>query len=833
MPDWFEPTIRLLPFAAWMFVGVGLPWALALMPGRREPVTVLAAAMALGPLGLTAVMFVLGTFGTITLGGTLIGSVLVAAVGAALAYFGRGTSPREPVKHPRLSRVEWLMIAGIVALLVVNVITTAYWPFLEYDPLWVYAYNGRLFFEEQCIPDDLGYYPQLIALSYTHMQQAWGEANDHAARAVIPWFNVAMVLAAYVLGQRAFGSRRAGLLTAVIWQFYPHVVARYGAGDLEIPLTLYMTGAAAFFIEAWRDENGRVAVLSGLLLGGALWTKPTGGALALGVILAVAGWAVMVRFRPARLWPKLRIALITGLACLPLGGVWYLRNWLLDHTAVVFPADYWHDMAQRSGQEFGWPLLIAALVAGGLIVRRRGWLSLAGLGLMLAGSLRTALNVPLLVEDDNLWLWARGDLPAAGRLSLPEALLIVIGAGLLIWAGRGVWSEWPRGRRETVLLIVALMLPYAVVWFLNFSYHYRLSFAIVPLLIALVAGLIDGWLWEWLAARRIRAWAGVAVMGAVWIMAMWAGLEFSIPYWRDGSLPDDRAKYDEGNPALMKVVHGLERYAEETGTRPVVSIPGEDRLPYFLWGWDIRNPRAPADLPTRLEDLDGADIFVDSSVLHFLLRTAGIPQDNPLLAQAAVASGYHPFNQSGPGENLEMALRPLPLNPDGSLDADDGIFRFTAYTVDLVARYSPMTPLALPEGQVIIGGFAEYVGHDVVSLDWYRGDKTFFTLYWRPTGEAPPSQDYSIYLHLYDANGTKIWQWDGEPLLGLYHTRFWQPGEALPDYWVLTIPADLPPGPATLRLGLYDAIGGERLPVTVDGQSIGDGITINTRLTIK
>ncbi len=118
-------------------------------------------------------------------------------------------------------------MAGLLALLIGNVIVTAYWPFIAYDTQWVYGYNARIFVRDECIPDEMGYYPQLIPLGYTYMQQAWGlfhdpAINDHAARVIVPWFNAASVLMAYVLGWIAFGRRRVALLTAAVWAFYPH-----------------------------------------------------------------------------------------------------------------------------------------------------------------------------------------------------------------------------------------------------------------------------------------------------------------------------------------------------------------------------------------------------------------------------------------------------------------------------------------------------------------------------------------------------------------------------------------------------------------------------------
>ena len=847
MAGWFEPTVVLFPFAAWMFAGVGLPWALALLPRdqwRARPV-VLAASLALGPIGLTTVMFLLGTFGAITLVGTLAGSAFVAAIGAGLAW-RRAAPPARSIAsapEPRLSRAEWLLIGGIALLLLINVIVTAYWPFLAYDPLWVYAYNAKIFTMERAIPSDMGYYPQLVPLGYTFMQQAWealhpGAAfNDHAARVIIPWFNAALALMAYVLGRTMFGSRRVGLLTAALWLFYPHVAAWYGSGDLEIPLTLYMTGAAAFFIEAWQSGRARSAALSGLLLAGALWTKPTGGALALGVMLAVAGGWAAARFRPAAGWPKLRLAIIAGIASAPVGGMWYLRNLALGHQAVVFPADYWHSFAQRSGQELGWPLLIAALAVFALLVRpapdrsRRTRIALS-LALLLAGTLPTALNWDIIAENQNAWQWVKGNLPAARRFSLLEVGLVAAGAALLAWAGRDRWRALPRMRREAILLAWALLLPYGMVWFLDFSYHYRLSFAIVPLLAVQAAALIDGALWPWLAAGWFRRWAGAAlIVGAVGLSAFVA-LEHSATYWRDGGLPDDAAKYDAGNPALMRVVHALEGYAAEHG-EPVVVIPGEDRLPFFFPTWDIRNSRDPDDLPTRLEDLAGADIFVDSSTLMFLLQDAG-KWPTSLAADAAVGAAYYRERVTGPqGDPWPTVLQPIPLNPNGELGVFDGSFLFMAYTIHPQARANAIQPGGPPPGKTIIGGFAEYLGHDVTGLAWYRGDKAFVSLYWRPTDQAPPPQDYSVFLHLFNAGGDLIAQWDGEPLLGEYHTRYWRPGETLLDWWEIRIPADIPAGPAELRIGLYDPLTGERLPVVIDGQPAGDALTINTRLEVK
>ncbi|MBN2304254.1 MAG: glycosyltransferase family 39 protein, partial [Anaerolineae bacterium] len=727
MADWLEPTIYLAPLAAWMFLGVGLPWALALLPRDEwsERMTVIGLGMALGPVGFTAIMFLLGTFDSITLTKTLAGSAILAGIGAGIVWVRRRDPDADiaPLRwdndrRDSLTQVEIILIVGIVMVLAFNVLVTAYWPFLDYDPLWVFGYNAKIFTLQERISGDIGYYPQLVPLSYTYMQQAWGSLNDHAARAVIPWFNTTLVLMAYILGRRVFRSRRVGLLTAVVWAFYPHWMAKGGSGDLELTLTVYTTGAAAFFIDAWFTERVRPAVISGLLLAGALWTKPTGGALALGVMLAVGGYGALVRFRWADWWSKLRIAAITGAVSAPIGGMWYIRNLIEGHAAVTFPASYWHGFAQRSGQELGWPLLIAGMVAGGLAYRgmvysqallpapspsvydrrfrlprvglwiRRAWtvrgqLILPGVALvlMLAGALLSAFDPDWITRPRDTWDWVRGDMSAPRSLGVIHLGLIGIGGALLIWLGRRAWREVSPQRRATILLIWALLLPYAVVWFWDFSYHYRLSFAIVPLFAVQVAVLIDGWVWDLLDTTMIGRFILIGIAGSLMIVAIMTGVEFTLRQFRTENLPDDAAKYDEGNPALMRVVHALEDWADEhadelDGRPPVILISGEDRLPFFFPNWDIRNSRNPADLPTSFEDLDGVDVFVNSSVLKFLLQQSG-QWPNSLQADANVAETYAWADIRGPlGEPWPTVLEPIPLGDEGAIPFDDGDFRY-------------------------------------------------------------------------------------------------------------------------------------------------------------
>ena len=226
---------------------------------------------------------------------------------------------------------------------------------MAYDQARLYTLTGA-------IPASIGYYPQFLPLQFTWAQLLAGGVDDHAARATLFFTHLGCALAVYLAGMRLF-SRRVGIIAAALWVLYPHSGEWARFGDLEIVLTMLYTLTATFFLQAWREERHRQrhAIIAGLLLGTALWTKPTAGAFILGValLLAIELWRVRGDWRAFR--PRFRVATLSGLACLPHGALWYLRNLALGHNAIDFPDAFWLQRAARSGAEFGWPLLALGL----------------------------------------------------------------------------------------------------------------------------------------------------------------------------------------------------------------------------------------------------------------------------------------------------------------------------------------------------------------------------------------------------------------------------------------------------------------------------------------
>ena len=76
---------------------------------------------------------------------------------------------------------------------------------------------------------------------------------------------------------------------------------------------------------------------------------------------------------------------------------------------------------------------------------------------------------------------------------------------------------------------------------------------------------------------------------------------------------------------------------------------------------------------------------------------------------------------------------------------------------------------------------------------------------WEALGTFP--QDYSVFLHVVDAEGVLHAQLDGYPLDGERPTSTWRPGERLLDERVIILPPDLPEGEYRLLVGLLRLAG--------------------------
>lgn len=831
---WLENTIRVLPGLMWVFCGLGLPWALVALPRKDWPNRPLVACLTLafGPALLSVWMFILGTIGAqsqtamLTLANVLSGTLIVAFFGVISLVWKLRTAQDHSSKFHPLQRDERAILVMIGAAIILVWMTAAYWPFIHYDPLWVYGYQGRLYTLNGFIPNEIGYYPQFLQMLYTY-GQLWsgGIIDDHAARAIVPFLHLGSILAVYVLGERLF-NRRTGLFAAGTWALYPHVGEWSSVGDLEIPVTYMFTSAAAFFILAWtslqQSERRRYALIAGVFLGIAMWIKPTAGAFILGVMLLAAVELVRVRGKLSLLRPRFEVVILTGLASVPLGALWYVRNILLGHPPLTFPNDFWPTQAARSGIEFGWPLLLMLLLSAFLTfspLNRRPNLRLLWLGtvVMVIALLPTIIDpqrtTDLLIE--------------VRRINTHEWGLLSVG---IVLFGASLWPYFqkyvtPIAKRKTgiVAWTLLLALPYFVTWFHSYSYHYRLSFPIVPLMLLPVALLLS----EWLTWERIMSWKAhkqrayllllfcICLPGVVVVLPRYnAGWDW---LWSN-RFPTDLSRVATFNGSLALTANKLNN-ASVSIDNMVVFAPGFQRLPFFLPADAVMTE----DTPMRLDEIAHADYFVFTQEAAWLYAEHDLPNDNQVLASMARPNVMRLLETYWDSNFYSLIYR---LEPSER-------------------RFSSDSPLPSLEADVRFGDLARLANVQLSGTELSEQESVRLRMNWEVVGTT--DRDYMIYVHLYDEFDTLIQTWDAPPVENIlryspdpwityYSTHLWETGEYIQERRNLRLDRDtvlVLESDQTYRLemGFYDLETLERVIVTVDDVPVGDGYELAANIT--
>jgi 4-amino-4-deoxy-L-arabinose transferase-like glycosyltransferase len=123
------------------------------------------------------------------------------------------------------------------------------------------------------------------------------------------------------------------------------------------------------------------------------------------------------------------------------------------------------------------------------------------------------------------------------------------------------------------------------------------------------------------------------------------------------------------------------------------------------------------------------------------------------------------------------------------------------------------------------------VGYDLADARVAPGGALDLVLYWQPaetTGER-----LTVFVHLLDEQGVIVGQSDGEPAGGSRPTSSWLPGEFITDRHSVRVHEDALLGNATLAVGLYDPVTGQRIPwIDEEGRVMGDALRLPTGVRI-
>ena len=286
--------------------------------------------------------------------------------------------------------------------------------------------------------------------------------------------------------------------------------------------------------------------------------------------------------------------------------------------------------------------------------------------------------------------------------------------------------------------------------------------------------------------------------------------------WHDGLGFSDRARYVEGRQSgygLGEIVDRLRATAERQ--RVVVFTADTAGMPRdgvrVLLG-DGPNPvLAPVSPGTpvaeRLAQRVGGEYRAASTgaTLFYLLD-----DDHG-------GAGDQEFRQANPGARVvqqvvkpgnashRLVLYELPWQPPG----DDR-------WLDPAPRFGERIALA---------------GYALPAMTYRAGDTVRFTLFWEAL--AMPANSYTVFTHIVaDDPAQKIGQRDQPPVAGKHPTSTWQRGDFITDSYAVPIDSNTRPGSYRVIVGLYRPETLERLPITLDGEPVGEDFYALGKITV-
>lgn len=186
--------------------------------------------------------------------------------------------------------------------------------------------------------------------------------------------------------------------------------------------------------------------------------------------------------------------------------------------------------------------------------------------------------------------------------------------------------------------------------------------------------------------------------------------------------------------------------------------------------------------------------------------------------------------------------------PDGHAftvpsDAAPGYYRVdvTFYDPDTLEELGAPTTI----GYLLVGGegiatatpplarFGDSIELQAASIAQSEGDgaATVLTVAatWRV--QQPPTQDYTRFIHVLNAEGRLVAQHDGTPLDGFLPTSAWRPALPVHDTVEIVLPPKLPPGEYRVVAGFYDPATLARAPLVQPADG-GDAFPLGV-VTVK
>jgi 4-amino-4-deoxy-L-arabinose transferase-like glycosyltransferase len=585
------------------------------------------------------------------------------------------------------------------------------------------------------------------------------------------------IVVIFLLLQRLFANRLFAALGALAFiAFNPQFLFIAASINNDGLVTLW--GAVAVWWSIWIIKSGitpKRALVGGLVLGAALLTKVSAGVLGIVMLAAIA-------LTRANWRERLKLAALVVLTAGVVSGWWFLRN------------------VQLYGE-------------------------LTGVNMMLNtwGVRNIAQGLPeLSTQLGDIWssYWGRF---GYGQIILPDwtyaALLLLSLLALVSLVRQVVRGKMVNsiGWRELVILIISL-----VIWLAAVA-----SFAVVnptgangrylfPAMAAVGCLLFVGLRGLWKTPNlRLDFWVAAACLAGMLAFAAFALLAYMVPAFTRpllAQLADVRAQ-----------------------TRPLGIRFGDAVL---LLGYQVEHE---AVMPGEWLSANLCWQALTTSSADYAVSAQLTSEEHGVAARlkASAAGPQLPGRKWQRGDvlcdTLSLQVKSQAAAP-AVYDLDVGLVdRVTGKSLTPVSpagielspasiaqiKLRPPVPVSKPipnPVQFDLGGQIQLAGYDIDPKPARPGEPVTVTLFWRAVRR--PEADYTVFVHILDANNRLVAQSDSQPQSGSYPTSFWDESEIVEDSRTILIPAEVPPGQYAIATGLYRLDTGERLPVNGDAQGV-------------